>query len=246
MAGSGVDLRFVASFASRLTHLLVTKTEIQKPKELTGKRIGVVSIGGTQWITTKLGLENLGVDEQRDNIRLLPIGDQSVLRGALEGGNIEAAFFNGAIAEELRSKGFRILTDLYAANIKTLSSGIIVRKALLQRNLDLTTNVLQALIEGLAFVKSPAHKSTVVKTLMQHLKISDPAVAEQGYRYLQRDLDITLYPPVEGLQNLQRFMKAYNPRVGEVKVTDLVDDSVIRTLSESGFVDKTFSSYRVQ
>ena len=159
VAGSGVDLRFVASFASRLTHLLVTKPEIQKPKDLTGKRIGVVSIGGTQWITTKLGLENLGVDEQRDNIRLLAIGDQSVLRGALEGGNIEAAFFNGAIAEELRSKGFRILTDLYAANIKTLSSGIIVRKASLQKNLELTTNVLQALIEGLAFVKSPAHKS---------------------------------------------------------------------------------------
>jgi hypothetical protein len=162
------------------------------------------------------GVENLGVDEQRDNIRLLAIGDQSVLRGALEGGNIEAAFFNGAIAEELRSKGFRILTDLYAANIKTLSSGVIVRKALLQNNLDLTT-VLQALIEGLAFVKSPTHKSTVVKTLMQRLKIGDPAVAEQGYRYLQRDLEITLYPPVEGLQNLQRFMKAYNPRVGEVR-----------------------------
>ncbi len=77
--GSGVDLRFVASFTSRLTHLLITKPEIQKPKDLTGKRIGVVSIGGTQWITTKLGLENLGVDEQRDNIRLLPIGDQTVL-----------------------------------------------------------------------------------------------------------------------------------------------------------------------
>ena len=28
VAGSGVDLRFVASFASRLTHLLVTKPEI--------------------------------------------------------------------------------------------------------------------------------------------------------------------------------------------------------------------------
>ena len=35
--------------------------------------------------------------------------------------------------------------------------------------------------------------------------------------------------PWKGLQNLQRFMKAYNPRVGEVRVTDLVDDSVIRT-----------------
>ena len=246
VAGSGVDLRFVASFASRLSHLLLTKPEIQKPKDLSGKRIGVVSIGGTQWITTKLGLEYLGIDEQRDNIRLLAIGDQSVLRGALEGGNIEAAFFNGALAEELRSKGFRILTDLYAANLKTLSSGVIVRKVSLQKNPELTTNVLQALIEGLAFVKSPTHKSAVVKTLMERLKINDPAVAEQGYRYLQRDLDVSLYPSVEGLQNLQRFMKAYNPRVGEVRLNELVDDSVIKGLSESGFVEKTFRSYAVK
>ncbi len=134
----------------------------------------------------------------------------------------------------------------YAANIKTLSSGIIVRKVSLQKNPELTTNLLQALIEGLAFVKSPTHKSAVVKTLMERLKINDPAVAEQGYRYLQRDLDVSLYPSVEGLQNLQRFMKAYNPRVGEVRLTELADDSVIKGLSESGFVEKTFRSYAVK
>jgi len=36
-------------------------------------------------------------------------------------------------------------------------------------------------------------------------------------------------------------MKTYNPRIGEVRVTDLVDVSVIRSLSESGFVDKHFA-----
>lgn len=246
VAESGLDLRFVASFANRLTQLLVAKPEIHRAKDLTGKRIGVVSIGGTQWIATKLGLEHVGLDEQRDNIRLLAIGDQSVLRGALEVGNIEAAFFNGALGEELRSKGFRVLADLYAANIKTLSSGIIVRKVALQNNRELTTNVVQALVEGLAFVKSPAHKSSVVKTLMERLKINDAAVAEQGYRYLQRDLDVTLYPPVEGLQNLQRFMRAYNPRVGDVRVRELVDDSVIKGLTESGFVEKTFRTYGIK
>ena len=95
---------------------------------------------------------------QRDHVRLLAIGDQSVLRGALEGGNIEDAFFSGAPAEGLRSKGFHVLTDLYEANIKTLSWGVIVRRVSLQRNSELMTNVLQALIEGLAFVKSPLHK----------------------------------------------------------------------------------------
>src|ERR1043166_3532525 len=106
-ATSGSDLRFIASFANRLTHVLVTRPEIQNPKDLRRKRFGVVSIGGTQWITTKLGLEYLGLDEKRDEIRMLAIGDQSVLRGSLEAGNIDGAFFNGTMAEELKSKGFR-------------------------------------------------------------------------------------------------------------------------------------------
>jgi len=41
-------------------------------------------------------------------------------------------------------------------------------------------------------------------------------------------------------------MKAYNPRVGEVRLTELIDDSVIKGLSESGFVEKTFRSYAVK
>ena len=78
---------------------------------------------------------------------------------------------------------------------------------------------------------------------MQRLKISDPAVAEQGYYYLQRDLDSQVVPPVEGLRNLQRFMKTYNLRVGEVNVADLVDTSVVKYLSDSGFIDKISRSY---
>jgi NitT/TauT family transport system substrate-binding protein len=243
VAASGVDLRFIASFGSRLTHFLVTRPEIQKPKDLQGKRIGVVSIGGTQWITTKQGMEYLGLDEQRDGVQLLAIGDQSVLRGALEAGSIEGAFFNGTMAEELRSKGFRLMTDLHKANIPTVSSGVILKKAYLQKNPELSANMLKATIEGLAFVKSPRHKPAVIKTLMQRLKISEATVAEQGYQYLQRDLDLNFYPQVEGLQNLQRFMKSYNRRVGEFQVADLVDNSVVKHLSETGFIDKVLRSY---
>ena len=77
------------------------------------------------------------------------------------------------------------------------------------------------------------------------IKISDQSAAEQGYQSLQRDLDITLYTPVEGLQNLQRFMRAYNPRINEVKAAELVDDSVLKQLSQTGFVEKVYRSYGV-
>jgi NitT/TauT family transport system substrate-binding protein len=243
--GSGVDLKFIATLSSRLTHVLVVRPEIQRPRNLQGNRVGV-SIGGTQWITTKLGLEHLEVDEQRNAIRLLAIGDQSVLRTALEAGSIEAAFLNGAMAEELKAKGFRVLVDLHGANIKTVGSGIIVKAAEIQKSREPAMNVLKAVVEGLAFVKSPARKSTVLKTLMNRLRLSDLSVAEEGYRYLQRDLDVSLVTPLEGLQNLQRFMRAYSPRLGDINVAQLIDNSFISSLAETGFLEKTFAAYGVK
>jgi hypothetical protein len=114
------------------------------------------------------------------------------------------------MAEKLRSKGFWVLADLHKANISTVNSGIIVKKAYLQINRELAANLLKATLEGLAFVKSPSHKPVVLKTLMHRLKTSNPLVAGKCYEYLQRDLDLEFDLPMEGLRNLQHFM---NPTI---------------------------------
>ncbi|MBI4527556.1 MAG: ABC transporter substrate-binding protein [Deltaproteobacteria bacterium] len=242
-AANGADLRAVASFGNRLTHVLVVRPGIKDPKELRGKRVGVVSIGGTQWITTKLGLQHVGVDEQQYNIQILAIGDQTILRKALEAGNIDAAFFNGVLAQELKQKGFPILAELFHAEIPTVRLGIVLRKAYLQQYSQRVENVLRALIEGLAFVLSAHNRPAVIKTIMHWLKISNPATVESGYPYLLQDLDLKLYPSVEGLRNLQRFMKSYNPRVADLQVEDLADHSLIRKLEESGFTNTIYGKY---
>jgi hypothetical protein len=38
-------------------------------------------------------------------------------------------------------------------------------------------------------------------------------------------------------------MKAYNPRVGEVNPVDLVDISVVKHLSDTGFIGKISQTY---
>jgi hypothetical protein len=50
-------------------------------------------------------------------------------------------------------------------------------------------------------------------------------------------------PPVEGLENLQRFMKTYNPRVGDVNVANLVDTRLVKYLSDTGFIDQISRIY---
>src|SRR5690242_6985926 len=78
------------------------------------------------------------------------------------------------------------------------------------------------------------------------LRISDTTIAEEGYGHLQRDLDTTVYPPIQGLLNLQRFMRAYNPRLAEVKAAELVDTSILDQLAQTGFLDSVFRRYGVK
>ncbi len=72
-AGSGTDLRVIASFTNKLTYALIARPEIKKAEDLRGKRFGVQAIGGSVWMGAVLGLEYLGLDPRRDNINILSI-----------------------------------------------------------------------------------------------------------------------------------------------------------------------------
>ena len=48
------------------------------------------------------------------------------------------------------------------------------------------------------------------------------------------------YPSLEGLRNAQRLMALENPKIGTLKVEELVDARFIRRLDESGFIDRLY------
>ena len=48
---------------------------------------------------------------------------------------------------------------------------------------------------------------------------------------------------MEGVRNVQRLMQISNPRVGEVKLEDVIDRSIMRKLDDSGFIDRMYSVY---
>ena len=62
----------------------------------------------------------------------------------------------------------------------------------------------------MAFILSPKYKSAVLKTIMLHLRISDPAAAEEGYKDLLTGIEKKPFPSIEGLRNTQRLPK---PRI---------------------------------
>lgn len=126
---------------------------------------------------------------------------------ALEAGSIDVAAPDGVFSRKLKQKGFAMLAEFSQANIRTIGLGLIAKTSLMRERQDALEEILKGLSESVAFILSQKSKPVVLKTSMQHLRISDPATVEEGYQDPVTGLDKKLLSSVEGLRNTQRLLK---------------------------------------
>ena len=94
-----------------------------------------------------------------------------------------------------------------------------------------------------AFITSinPANKQVVMDVMTKKLAINDPVAANDGYEDYVRRTDKRAFVVLDGLKNIQRFMKVRNPKIGDIALDHLVDDSIMREFEKSGFLDQALS-----
>jgi ABC-type nitrate/sulfonate/bicarbonate transport system substrate-binding protein len=189
-----------------------------------------------------LWLEHIGLDQQRDNIRFQVIGDQAVQVQCVENGLCDAAAVDGVFTKQLKQKGMTVLAEYTDLKATLVSQAVVVPGSLLQQRPEVAENYIKGELEALAFALAPKNKPVVIKTLMRYLKV-DTAGAEDAYVDLIRGVDRKPFASLEGLKNVQRLLKTRNPKVGEIKAEDIIDNRIMRKLDESGFIDKLYATY---
>jgi ABC-type nitrate/sulfonate/bicarbonate transport system substrate-binding protein len=239
--GAGHDFKIVATFSSRNTYDFMARPSIKRAEDLRGKKFGLTSIGGTTWMGALLWLEHFGLEPQRDNILLQAIGDQPVQVQAVETGMVDAAVLDGVFSKRLKQKGFTVLGEYSELNQRIVGQAMVVPQPFLQKHPDIVEGYLRAEIEALAFAFGPKNKPAVLKTLMKRLRV-DASAAEEGYQDLLRGVDRKPFPSLDGLRNVQRLMKLRSPKVGEIKVEEVIDNRIMRKLDESGFIDRAYAA----
>jgi ABC-type nitrate/sulfonate/bicarbonate transport system substrate-binding protein len=240
--GAGHELKMLATFSGRNSYDVVVRPNIKRVEDIRGKKIAINSLGGGTWMGAMLWLEHFGLDPQRDQILLQSVGDQSVQAQALEAGVVDVAFVDSFYSKWLKQKGMTILADYSELKQPLVSQSMVVQRIFLQQHGDIAENYLKSEIEGVAFAVAPKNKPAVIKTLMRRLR-TDAAGAEDGYVDLLRGVDRKPLASLEGMRNLQRLLKGRNPKIGEVKVEDVIDNRIIRKLDESGFIERTYAAY---
>ena len=239
--GAGYDVKVIGSFSTRNSYDFVARPSIKRAEDLRGKKVGVTSIGGGSWMGALLWLEQLGLDPQRDQITMLAVGDQTVQVQAVENGVVDATPLDGVFSRRLRQKGLTILGEYADLKQPMINQSAMVSSAFLQQKPEVAENFMKAMIESFAFTFAPKNKLVVVQTIMRRLK-ADQNSAEEGYEDMLRALDRKPFPSLEGLRNAQRLMKLRNPKLGELKVENIIDGRIMRKLEESGFIDAAYTA----
>ena len=237
-AVAGLDVKVIAAFADRVQSELVTRPEIKTAADLKGKRIGVTSIGGTGWMSALLVLEQIGINVERDKMQLTAFGDQRVISNAFESGTIQAGALAGIFSRTLARKGYWIPGE--PGKIPLTGTGLVVRADYLQNHAPIARNVLRSLVEGHAYVLNPANKSSSMEILSKRLGIKDQSAAADGYEDYVTGVVRKPYVGLDGLKNIQRFMKLRNPKIAELNLERLIDESFMREFEKSGFLDQQF------
>lgn len=242
-AVGGLDLKIIAAFANIAQSDLVVRPEIKTANDLKGKRIGVTSIGGTGWMTAMLGLEQIGLNAERDRISVAAFGDQRVITQALESGTIQGAAIAGVFGRRLKRNGYNFLGD--TEKISLVGTSIVAKSDYLASHNALTRSVLRGLVEGHGYMLNAGNKSSVMEIITRRLGIADPVSANDGYEDYVRRSDKKGFVLLEGLKNIQRFMKLRNPKIAEINLEKLIDETILQELEKSGLLDQALGGKNV-
>lgn len=231
----GSDAVLMLGITNRLTYDIWARPEIKRPEDLRGKNLAVSGFGSSSHVASFLMLQHFKLDENKDKITFLVIGDEPTRAQALIAGRIDATIIDPSVSGPLREKGFSYLGNLQQLGVPFVNNALVSTRKYLKEQPRTAEAVVRSIVEGNAFMLNPANKPTVTAILTKHLRL-EAKEAHKTYEDLIPKVERKPYPSMEAVKATIQVMGLRNPKIAQLKPEDLVDVSILQKLEQSGFV----------
>jgi NitT/TauT family transport system substrate-binding protein len=233
----GADVIGVANFVQKLDYRLNTRPEIKRKEDLRAKRIAISGPGATSHLVALLALQSLAIDPNQAKIAFLTIpGTEINRRLALESGSVDATTLNGSIGDTYAQKGYPVLFNFKGSGVTMPQTMLVTTRRLAASKPLVVEAYMKALIEAIAYMLDPANKENVTRAMASNLRLSNPSEADEAYKAVVNAYERVPYPTIEGMKRLHGLLTTINPKLADVKVESVIDDSFVHKLDSSGFV----------
>ena len=147
--GQGAPLKGIMVSLRKPPFYLVAEPSIQKPGDLTGKRIGVDRIGSLQHLVARLLLKTKGADGEK--VLFTQTGSVSNTVTSLGQGAVSAAVLSGPHNVIMAQKGFRQIGAADELPMQFPTSGLVVNEAKLKTDANRIKSVIRVMLDANTF-----------------------------------------------------------------------------------------------
>ena len=233
----GADIALLAANNPTMHFSLFVAPEIKKSDDLRGKIAGISRFGSSSDFCIRYMFKSLGLAER--DVTIVQIGDNPSRLAALKSNAVQASVFTTPNTVRARKAGFTSMVDAYKLGLKFHGSGIAANGAFLRDHRPIVEQFFKGFLEGVAFAKN--NKDESLRLIREFMKLKDPDEVEESYQVIIRDIQPRKpYPLKEGVEMVLRNVESTIPRAKTVKPEELIDDSILRRLDQSGFIDALY------
>ena len=233
---AGVDAVFIATIINSMAAQIMSRPEIKQPNDLKGKAVGVTRRGANTDYWARFGLSHHGLAPDKD-VKIIYTGGLRETYTALQAGQISAAAMGlgNSFAQLLARQNYNTLIDVSKLGGDFPFNGVATTRRFMQAKRPVVVSFMKAYLEAIKV--NLENKALSKKLLASHGGVNDDEILEIAYDiYVNKIRAKIPYPVNRGWKTLIDFTARDNPKVKDVKAEEILDDSIVRELDESGFV----------
>lgn len=234
----GADVIVVGTTLDSLVQSLMVRPEIDKAEQLKGKALGITRFGTSIDVGARLALRHFGLVPEKD-VAIVQVGGMESMVTALQTNRIQAGILSYPAITQALKLGNRVLLDVASLGVPYAFTGMTTRGRLIREDADLVRRYMMAQTEAIARAKRD--KNFAVKVMGKYLRTADPAALAESY-----EIDVQKYmlraplTTAAAMKSVLDDLAARIPKAKDAEPRKFFDDSFVRQMQSSGFIDALY------
>ncbi|TAJ90796.1 ABC transporter substrate-binding protein [bacterium] len=237
-AVGGANLVVVGCYLNTLPYELVVQESIKSAEDLKGKSVGISRIGSASDVAARVLIRGSGLEPDKD-VPIIQVGGSTERAAAFRTGRIVGFPSPPGIIHLAKGMPHRILisTADFQKRFEFPYICAVTTKSYLASNRETVKRVLMALVEATHFFKT--RKAETKKILAKYSRQNNEAYLESSHEAMVKLYDKVPLVTRPGME--VQIQEALARRPGtKLRFEDLVDESLVRELEKSGFIDRVY------
>ena len=234
----GGDIIHITAMVPRFTQSIMVKSEIKKPEDMVGKKLGVSRLG----TVTHFALQTLLDGYSIKNVTILQMGGQPEAFAGLSRGSIDGAVFSPPYNFQLKKQGYNELaspTDL-AKLTPFITNGIVARRSVAEKDKDTVIKTIKGTAEAIKLIQTD--REFTKKVMSKWMPMKDADLVEQSYRFATENYSKEGLVPEAALRGMVKQMVQSNlidaKAAANTPMTAYYDSRYVEEVKQSGFFEQ--------